>query len=87
MAEILRVEDFKFFIPSNDHAPAHVHVQKGSFATKIDISGSDAEWMAGEEYKRAARDRKLRKRAIQIASENIELLQTKWREIEDERRS
>lgn len=64
MAEILRVEDFRFFIPSNDHAPAHVHVQKGSFATKIDISGSRAEWMVGEENKRAASDRKLRKKAI-----------------------
>ena len=73
-------------MPSNDHAPAHVCVQKGSFATEIDISGSQAEWMAGEEYKRAARDRKLRKQAIQIANRNIELLKAKWKEIEDERR-
>lgn len=82
MAEIFRIEGYKFYIPSNDHDPAHVHVKKGEFATRIDISGDKAVWMAGEESNAAAQDRKLRKAAIKIADRNLTELKKRWEGID-----
>jgi hypothetical protein len=79
------IDGFRFFILSNDHSPAHVHVRsgkgKGAFEVKIDISGSEAILVKGEEYSRAASDAKLRKKAIKLVDENLEELQTVWRKI------
>ncbi len=79
------IDGFRFFILSNDHRPAHVHVRrgrgKGAFEVKIDISGSEAILVKGEESSRAAADAKLRKKAISLVNENLEELQTVWRKI------
>lgn len=79
------IDGFRFFILSNDHQPAHVHVRrgkgKGAFEVKIDISGSEAIFVKGEEYNRAASDAKLRKKAIRLVNENLEQLQKVWKEI------
>jgi hypothetical protein len=82
MAEIFRIKGYKFYIPSLDHDPAHVHVKKGDFTTRIDISGDRAVWMAGEESNPAAQDRKLRKVAITIANQNLIELKRRWEGID-----
>lgn len=82
MAEIFRIEGYKFYIPSLDHDPAHVHVKKGGFTTRIDISGNEAIWMDGEENNPAAQDRKLRKAAIAIANQNLIELKRRWEGID-----
>jgi hypothetical protein len=79
------IDGFRFFILSNDHKPAHVHVRRGkgrgAFEVKIDISGDEAILMKGEEHSRLAADAKLRKKAMKLVNENIEELQKVWREI------
>lgn len=82
MAEIFRIKGYKFYIPSLDHDPAHVHVKKGGFTTRIDISGEQAVWMVGEETNPAAQDRKLRKAAIAIANQNLIELKRRWEGID-----
>lgn len=42
MAEIFRLNGFKVVIFSDDHDPPHVHIRKGNFEVKIDISGDFA---------------------------------------------
>lgn len=78
MPEIFRISGYKFYMPPNDHDPAHVHVKKGEFNTKIDISGDNAIWMAGEERNPKAQNGKLRKKAIEIANQNIIELKRRW---------
>ena len=79
------IDGFRFFILSNDHTPAHVHVGKGkgkgAFEVRVDISGTEAILMKGEEFSRAASDAKLRRKAMNMVSENIEQLQEVWKEI------
>ena len=74
MAEIFRLNGFQFFMPSNDHEPAHVHVRKAEFKIKIDISGERAKIMD-----ESSKDRKLQKQALKIADSNLTLLKTAWR--------
>nr|WP_228025269.1 DUF4160 domain-containing protein [cf. Phormidesmis sp. LEGE 11477] len=76
----MTVDGFRFFIPPNDHEPDHVHVEKGDFATKIDISGDQAVLMKGEKTRRAAKDPKLKKRALRLANDNLQKLKAEWRE-------
>ena len=85
MAEIFRLNGFKVVIFSDDHDPPHVHIRKGEFEVKIDISGERAELMVGEEKSRRAADKKLRKQALRIADDNIEMLMNEWRQIDAER--
>lgn len=68
--------------PSLDHDPAHVHVKKGDFTTRIDISGDEAVRMVGEENDPAAQDRKLRRAAIAIANQNLIELKRRWEGID-----
>jgi len=79
------IDGFRFFILSNDHTPAHVHVRKGkgkgAFEVKINISGFEATLMKGEENSRAASDAKLRKKALRLVNENLEALKLVWEEI------
>lgn len=79
------IDGFRFFILSNDHTPAHVHVRsgkgKGAFEVKIDISGVRAILVKGEEYSRAASDSKLCRKAIELVDKNLEELQKVWRKI------
>lgn len=74
MAEIFRLNGFQFFMPSNDHEPAHVHVRNAEFTIKIDISGDQAEIMD-----EVSKDKKLQKQALKIANDNLVLLQSAWR--------
>jgi hypothetical protein len=85
MAEIFRLDGFKVVIFSDDHDPPHVHIRKGDFEVKIDISGDRAVLMAGEENSKRAADQKLRKRAMKIADDNLALLMDEWRRIDAER--
>lgn len=78
MGNVLSIDGFRFFMPSNDHAPSHVHVEKGDFATKIDISGAEAVLMKGEEARRIAKDPKLRKKALRLANTNLQKLKEEW---------
>ncbi len=80
MGNVLTIGGFRFFMPPNDHEPSHVHVEKGDFATKIDISGDEATLMKGEENKRAAKDPKLKKKALRLANDNLQELKAEWRE-------
>ena len=79
------IDGLRFFILSNDHEPAHVHVRKGkgkgAFEVRVDISGDEAILMKGEEYSRAASDAKLRKKAIRLVNENLTELKEVWEEI------
>lgn len=80
MGNVLSIDGFRFFMPPNDHAPSHVHVEKGDFATKIDISGDEAVLMKGEENKRTAKDLKLRKKSLRLANVNLQKLKEEWQE-------
>lgn len=72
MAEIFRMDGFQFFMPSNDHSPAHVHVRNAEFKTRIDISGEEAMLMDG------GSDRKLEKKALKIANKELQILKSAW---------
>ena len=85
MAEIFRLNGFKVVIFSDDHDPPHVHIRKGDFEVKIDISGDHAALVAGEENSQRAADQKLRKQALKIANDNLTMLMNEWREIDAER--
>ncbi len=85
MAEIFRLNGFKVVIFSDDHDPPHVHIRKGDFEVKIDISGDRAALMAGEENSKRAADQKLRKQALKIANDNLAMLMDEWRQIDAER--
>ncbi|MEL6468300.1 MAG: DUF4160 domain-containing protein [Cyanobacteria bacterium J06614_10] len=85
MAEILRIDGFKIVIFSDDHNPAHVHVRKGEFEVKINISGDRAELMSGEENSKRAANRKLRRQAVEIVNDNLKMLINEWRRIDAER--
>ncbi len=74
MAEIFRLNGFQFFMPSNDHEPAHVHVRNAEFKIKIDISGDQAKMMEDN-----SKDGKLQKQALKIANSNLTLLKSAWR--------
>ncbi|MEL7053154.1 MAG: DUF4160 domain-containing protein [Cyanobacteria bacterium J06634_6] len=79
------IDGFRFFVLSNDHEPAHVHVRKGkgkgAFEVKIDISGSEAILVKGEEHSRAAADAKLRRKAMKLVNEHLKELQQVWKRI------
>lgn len=49
-----------------------------SLLSKIDISGIEAILMRGEEDKKAARNPKLRKKALRLANENLRVLKKEW---------
>ncbi|MGC1307266.1 MAG: DUF4160 domain-containing protein [Phormidesmis sp.] len=85
MAEIFRLNGFKVVIFSDDHDPPHVHIRKGDFEVKIDISDDRATLMIGEENSKRAADQKLRKRALKIANDNLTMLMNEWRQIDAER--
>jgi hypothetical protein len=85
MAEVFRLDGFKVVIFSDDHDPPHVHIRKGDFEVKIDISGDRAVLMAGEESSKRAADQRLRKRAMKIADDNLAMLMDEWRRIDAER--
>jgi hypothetical protein len=80
VGNVLTVDGFRFFMPPQDHEPDHVHVEKGDFATKIDISGDDAVLMKGEDSKRPAQDPKLIKKALRLANANLQTLKNEWRD-------
>lgn len=85
MAEIFRLNSFKVVIFSDDHDPPHVHIRKGDFEIKIDISGDRAALIADEENSKRAADQKLRKQALKIANDNLAMLMGEWRQIDAER--
>lgn len=85
MGEVLRVNGFKVVIFSDDHNPPHVHIRKGGFEVKIDISGEHAKLILGEGKSRRAADQKLRKQAMKIADDNLKKLMEEWRRIDAER--
>ncbi|MEL6453619.1 MAG: DUF4160 domain-containing protein [Cyanobacteria bacterium J06623_5] len=72
MAEIFRIEGFQFYMPSNDHSPAHVRVRRAEFKTRIDISGEEARIMDNSGNK------KLEKKALKIANKELRLLKSAW---------
>ncbi len=84
-AEVFRLNGFKVVIFSDDHDPPHVHIRKGDFEVKVDISGEQAALIAGEENSKRAFNRKLRKQALKIANDNLEMLMNEWRQIDAER--
>lgn len=85
MGEIFRVKGFKVVVFSDDHNPPHVHIRKGDFEVKIDISGEQAKLVSGEENSRRAADKKLRKQALKIADDNLKMFLKEWRQIDAER--
>jgi hypothetical protein len=72
MSEIFRIDGFQFFMPSNDHSPAHVHVRNAEFKTRIDISGEDAKLMD------VGGNQKLAKKALKIANRELQILKSAW---------
>ncbi len=85
VAEIFRIDGFKVVLFSDDHSPPHVHVRKGDFEVKVNISGDRAELMIGEEKSKRAANKKLRKQALKIVNDNLETLMAEWRKIDAER--
>ena len=75
------IDGFKFILPSNDHRPNHVHVSKGNFEVRIDISGNEALLMKGEENSRAASDAKMRRKALTLVNNNLRAIQKAWEDI------
>ncbi len=55
---------------SHDHSPAHV--RSAEFKTRIDISGEEAELMD------SGNDKKLEKKALRIANQELKVLKSAW---------
>ncbi len=79
MAKVLERAGFKFFIWSNDHRPAHVHVRKGSAEMTI-VLGSVYVKPVIRDTSRNLRDVDAVK-GLRIAVEMQAFFLEKWREI------
>jgi len=75
MPTLFTVEGFRFFFYSNDHAPLHVHVQRGGGEAAFEIRDGKVELRESAGLKVA----ELR-RAEEIASERRGEIERKWHE-------
>ena len=76
MATILSQDGFQVMIFTNDHPPAHVHVFKAGTEAVINLAPVSIR----ENYRMSPKN--LRK-AVDIVTENQDLLLPAWREIHD----
>jgi hypothetical protein len=73
MPTILRIDGFRFFFYSNDHAPMHIHVEKGDGTAKFTISPvllMRSNRFPAHELKKARK----------LVEQNEEFIKTKWDE-------
>lgn len=75
MPTLFNVEGFRFFFYSNDHAPIHVHVQRGGGEAAFEVRGEAIELRESVGLKVS----ELR-RAEEIALERRDEIERKWHE-------
>ncbi len=75
MPPVLRKDGFRFFIPTLDHAPAHVHVEKGNGQAKFHLF-PEVELVKTDGLKMQDINK-----AFEIAREHRDELLNAWREI------
>lgn len=73
MPQVITVNGFRLFFYSNEHDPAHIHIQKGSAFAKIDLT-------TFEVIDNIAMKPKELKEAIKIVKENQKLCMEVWNE-------
>ena len=73
MPTVLRINGYRFFFYSNDHTPAHIHVEKGECTAKFDLD--PVELIHSKRFK-SNEINEIRK----IIIENNDLLKAKWNE-------
>jgi hypothetical protein len=73
MPTILRINGYRFFFYSNDHAPIHIHVEKGNSSAKFNVIPVDLV----NNYGFRSKELSTIKEIINI---NQELLLNKWNE-------
>lgn len=78
MPTIFRKDGFRFFIYTDDHEPAHVHVLKGRAEVKISLGGEDASPRVMRRKQMANEDAI---RAMRIVLDHHEELVRAWRRI------
>lgn len=76
MPTILRVKGYRFIIFTNDHPPAHVHVQQAEGGAKITLQPLIE---VVEHYQ--LNQRQLRE-ILDIVEQNLDFLLEKWQEIQ-----
>lgn len=77
MATVLRVDNFRFWIWSNDHDPPHVHAENGNGEVRI-LLGSPLKAPEIDENSMSGRDAR---RAWRIVAERQEYFLDEWRKI------
>ncbi len=75
MPTVLRIRGYRFVIFTNDHEPAHIHVQHAEGAAKVELDPV----VITEHYQLKQRQIK---EIIEIVKENQEYLLQKWQEFQ-----
>lgn len=78
MPKIFEQDGFSFFFYMNEHEPVHVHVVHQGKKAKIEIINGSAEVRL--QGKLSASEIK---KAVALASKNVELIENKWHETFD----
>ena len=73
MPTILRIKNYRFFFYSNDHSPAHIHVEKDDKTAKFTLDTLELARSKGFNAKEISEIRK-------YVADNIDLFKSKWNE-------
>lgn len=73
MPTILRINGYRFFFYSNDHLPAHIHIEKGEATAKFELK--PVVLIRSRKFT-AAELNEIRK----LVEQNVELFINKWNE-------
>ncbi|WP_367264487.1 DUF4160 domain-containing protein [Nitratifractor sp.] len=73
MPTVLRREGFRFFFYSDEHAPSHIHVEKGEAYARIELDSLKVT----DTYRLSSRDLK---KILLIVREYRDYLQEAWNE-------
>jgi len=73
MPTILRIKGYRFFFYSNDHSPAHIHIEKDDKTAKFRLDTLDLARSKGFNAKEISEIRK-------YVEDNIDLFKSKWNE-------
>ncbi len=73
MPTVLRMEGFRFFFFSNEHAPEHIHIEKGEMYARVELETL----RVTESYNISSKDLK---KIVELVKNNKEILQKEWYE-------
>jgi len=73
MPTILRIKGYRFFFYSNDHSPAHIHVEKDDKTAKFKLDTLNLARSKGFNAKEISEIRT-------YVADNIDLFKSKWNE-------